>query len=326
MPKKRIHPVLKEVIAEIKKAKTCLVAGHTNPEGDAIGSTLALGLGLKKLRKKVKFYNADPVPQLLRFLPSSQEITPVLEPHEHYDLAFIVDVGEKARVGERFANHRGFGKIICIDHHVVGSHEGDINYVLPKAPATGLVVYHLLKALGLKKFKGDIATNLYCAISTDTGSFKYSNTTPETFEVAAELLRSKVDPWEVARYCFETNPLSRLELLKRVLASLEIHPSGLVASISISLKDIEESKATQDLTEGLINYARSVEGVEVAICFRELAPNQYKVSFRSTLRVDVAQLAQKFGGGGHMRAAGCVLEGTLSVIKEKVTREVMKVV
>lgn len=316
---------MKKIISEIKNAKTFLIVGHANPEGDAIGSCLALGLGLETLKKKVKIFNADPVPQILKFLPQQEKITSELSKSEQYDIVFIVDVGEIERTGDAFKNYKNYKKLICLDHHSVGKHEGDFNYVLPEASATGVLVYYLLKELGLKKLSSDIATNLFCAISTDTGSFRYSNTNAEALKICSELLKLGVDPWKIAKNCYETFSIPRIELLKKVLQTLTVHPSGRIASIDISLSDLKSCGASVDLTEGFINYARSVEGVEVAVSFREKGPNKYKMGFRSNKYVDVAALAQQFGGGGHERAAGCNLEGSLDEVKKKIFKAVLKV-
>ncbi|MDO8519411.1 MAG: bifunctional oligoribonuclease/PAP phosphatase NrnA, partial [Deltaproteobacteria bacterium] len=265
------------------------------------------------------------VPRFLKFLPGSEKFTQALAGNELFDLAFIVDVGQKKRLGEAFASHRGFKKIICIDHHAVGEHEGDINYVLPQASASGIAIFKLVKALGIKKIPPAIATSLYCAIATDTGSFRYANTTSETFSIAAELLNDGVDPWLVARNCFETIPLPRFELLKRVLESLKVHPDGRIASILLTEADLSACGATMDEAEGLINYARAIEGVEVGIAFRETGPQEYKVSFRSNDYVNVALIAKKFGGGGHIRASGCKVCGTLAEVQTKIFRAVKEV-
>lgn len=327
MNKKQTSPnsvTLDQVVSEIKQAQTFFVTGHYGPEGDALGSTLGLGLALEDMGKKVKCYNSDPVPELLKFLPGSQKITASLEPSEEFDLAFMVDVGEKARVGKVFEGHPGFRKVICLDHHIKGIHEGDLNFVMPHASATGLVVYHLLKALGFKSLSKDIATNLYCAIATDTGGFRYSNTDIDTFEVATELIRTGVDPWQVARPCFETMPPSKLAMLKKTLNTLTVNSSGKFSWIVMSQKDMTDTGVTADLTEGFISYPRSVEGVEVAVSFRESENQEYKISFRSNEYVDVSTIAAHFGGGGHLRAAGCVVKGNLKEIQEKIFHQILK--
>lgn len=309
---------LTALCSAIKKSKTIFVASHEVPEGDALGSTLALGLGLKKLGKKVRLYNVDRVPQYLSFLPGTKDLVSKLDENEKFDLAIMVDVGNKRRVGQKFLQHKNFKRIVCIDHHLVSDHEGEINFVCPNASSTGVMVYAVLKKLGFKKIPKDIATNIYCTIITDTGGFRFSNTNEEALSISTELVRSGVDAWGVARHCFENNPVSRIELLKRVLATLEFFKDSRLASISILARDLSETNSSPEHSEGFIDYPRSVSGVEVAVSFRELAPNKCKVSLRSNTKFSVAQFASLYGGGGHAKAAGFEIEGETGAIRQKI--------
>lgn len=307
---------LKKLVSLIKSAKSIMVATHESPDGDGIGSILALGLGLKTLGKKVVFYMKDPVPKMYRYLPAHEKIVNALNKAQKFDLSFLVDLGEIERVGEEFVNHPGRGITVSIDHHAKGAHNGDMNFCLPKQASSGEVVFKVLKALKVKLNKA-MAMGIYTAMVTDTGSFKYSNTTQETFAIAAELMKFKLDVWQVALNCFETYSLGRMELLKRVMNTLVIHESKKIATIVVQKKDYQESGALPEDTEGFINFPRSIEGVEVAAAFKEVEPGQFKVSLRSKNYVDVATVAQSYGGGGHIRASGFKVSGSLAEIQQQ---------
>lgn len=308
---------IKRLVKLIRDAQKILVATHLNPDGDGLGSILALGEGLRSLGKKVTLFTSDLVPKMYRFLPGQEKIVHQLSPNECFDLSFIVDLGEIERGGEVFAKHRGRGLTVSIDHHIRGVHDCDLDFNLPKQAASGEVVYKILKALRVKLSRS-MATNIYTAIVTDTGSFKYSNTTPETFAIAAKLAKHKLNVWQVALNCFETYSAPRMALLRRVLNTLEIHPSGKIAWIVLYQKDLDETGAAPDESEGFINFPRAIESVEVAIHFKEIAANRFKLSLRSKNTLDVARIAEGFGGGGHIRASGFKMDGTLAEIREKV--------
>ena len=190
MTKKAKKIDLKRLVAEIRKAKRILITTHRNPDGDGIGSIIALGLALKQLKKNVTLYSKDLIPKMYHFLPEHKKVVHKLNPKTKYDLSFIVDLGELERCGDEFLNHEGRGLTISLDHHLEGSHNADLNYCLPKKASSGEVIYGILKALKAKLNKA-MATNIYTAMVTDTGSFKYSNTNSETFAIASELAKFK---------------------------------------------------------------------------------------------------------------------------------------
>lgn len=307
---------LGELVRLIRKSKKILIATHVNPDGDGIGTVLALTHALRSLGKRVTAYMRDPVPKNYRFLPGQNKIVTALPAKEKFDLSFIVDLGDVERVGEEFTNHPGRGITISIDHHLRGVHNADLNFCLPLQAASGEVGYKILKALKAKITKS-IATCLYTAIATDTGSFRYSNTTRESFLIAAELLKCGVDVWQVALNCFETASLAKLKLLQKVLARLTVHDNGKIAWIEIWRRDIAETGATDDETDGFITYPRSLEGVEVAISFRESGASEFKVSLRSKTNIDVGSVAEKLGGGGHKRASGVTLKGSIEDVRSR---------
>jgi phosphoesterase RecJ-like protein len=295
--------------------KSFLIACHENPEGDAIGSELALALALRKMGKTATVLNADPVPDNLMFLPGADSVVRK-EDGSLYEVAVVVDCGSPDRTGNVQEELLKAPIMVNIDHHLTNC-GGDYCLVDPGAAATGMLIFRILDAMGAE-IDYDVAINIYVAILTDTGSFHYSNTSPEAFHIAGEMVRRGIDPWDVAEKVYESRSADRLRLLGRVLDSLEIRSDGKIAAITTMKKDLADFSATKDALEGFINYPRSVEGAEVAVSFREEGATEFRVSFRSKGRVDVSAVAQSFGGGGHKNAAGCTVRGSLAEVKEKV--------
>lgn len=293
-----------------------LIACHENPEGDAIGSELALALALRKMGKTATVLNADPVPANLLFLPGAGTVV-FEEDGSKYDVAVVVDCGSPERTGRVAPELRKCPLLVNIDHHRTNGDHGDLSLVDPDAAATGLLVHRILSAMGYE-IDLDVATNIYVAVLTDTGSFHYGSSSPEAFEVAGEMVRRGVDPWAVAEQVYETQSALRLRLLGRVLDSLEVFADGRVACITTMREDLREFSAGKDALEGFINYPRSIVGVEVAVSLREEEGNLFRASFRSKGRVDVSEVAARFGGGGHRNAAGCTVPGPLAEAKGRV--------
>ena len=293
-----------------------LIACHENPEGDAIGSELALALALRKMGKTATVLNADPIPANLLFLPGAGTVV-FEEDGSKYDVAVVVDCGSPERTGRVAPELRKCPLLVNIDHHRTNGDHGDLSLVDPDAAATGLLVHRILSAMGYE-IDLDVATNIYVAVLTDTGSFHYGSSSPEAFEVAGEMVRRGVDPWAVAEQVYETQSALRLRLLGRVLDSLEVFADGRVACITTMREDLREFSAGKDALEGFINYPRSIVGVEVAVSLREEEGNLFRASFRSKGRVDVSEVAARFGGGGHRNAAGCTVPGPLAEAKGRV--------
>lgn len=213
---------------------------------------------------------------------------------------------------------------VNIDHHVTNGRDGEYCLIDPGAAATGVLIHRILAAMGIPVDPA-IAVNLYVAVVTDTGSFRYSNANPEAFEVAAEMVRRGVDPWEVTEHLFESQDPKRIGLLGRVLSSLEFAADGRIAAITTLRKDLEAFSLGRDSLEGFINYPRSIAGVEVAVAFREEGDGEVRVSFRSKGRVDVSRVASAFDGGGHRNASGCTIRGSLAEAKRGVFEALAKV-
>lgn len=300
--------MIPSIIEEITAKKSFLITAHENPDGDAVGSTLALANFLHKLGKDVTIYYCDPLPDNYNFLPLADTVLNFI-PDRLYDICFVLDSGELGRAGEALGSAKNIGKIINIDHHPDNKKFGAINLLDSKASATGALIYRIIKSAG---HVIDYATALciYTAIITDTGSFRYSNADPEAFYITGEMVALGINPWFVSERLYESQPRKRLELLALALSTLHVAERGDIASITVTLDMLAKTGATSDLTDGFINYPRSIRGVEVAIFFREIDAGVYKVGFRSKGKIDVSSLAAAFGGGGHHNAAGCKIFGT----------------
>lgn len=310
-------------VAELKAGKKFLVVSHVSPEGDAVGSLLGMALALRSLGKNATAYLEDPVPDLFRFLPGADTVVHSLDGAGPFDATFAVDCGQKERLGKGFMALKEPGRIVNIDHHATNDAFGDVNVIVPGASAAGELVYDFCKAAGIHITK-DIAVNLYVAIHTDTGSFRYSSSTAESFEKAGDLVRLGADPWEVSRRVYENHPAKKFKLLGLVLNTLDVVNVGAegskaaVAFVNVTREMFRKADAEKDLADGFVNYARGIEGVEVGVLLREAGDFQYKVSLRAKGEVDVAEVAQNFGGGGHRNAAGFMMKGSLEEVKARV--------
>ncbi len=316
----RLMSDARQQISELLRSQsTFLVLTHYRPDGDAVGSQLALLLLLKGLGKTVEAWNDDDVPAKFRFLPHSDLITrPPAEPKD-FDVVIAIDTSTWQRVGTAAQRIRNRKHFINIDHHVSNETFADINWVVPEAPASGQIAFDLIKGGGFPLTR-EIATCLFAAISTDTGSFSYGNTSAASLRVAAELVDTGINVGEICRRVYESYPYGRLMLLQKVLARLQLTDQKRIAYMWITNAMFEESGAKREDTEGLIDYARAIEGVIVALLFEELPEaGKFRVSLRSKHpKVDVNSIACRFGGGGHHAAAGARLSGEPHEIERNV--------
>ena len=318
MPKKTMNDTLKQIAIELEKVPEAALFSHVYPDGDSLGSMLALGLALERMGKKIYLYNAGPIPESLKFLPGVEKIRHSL-PQEFPETIILIDCAEFDRIemiGLSKDNLIG-KKIINIDHHISNDYFGTMNWIDSKASAAGEMIYRLVKKLGIRICK-DIAVNIYTAIITDTGRFSFSNTTPGSFKIAAELVKTGIDLVYINNILFEQKTLAQTKLLYKALSNLELLQDGTIAVITLSMNDFETSGAEESLSEGLVNYARNIEKVEAAALLKEIYTLDIKVSFRSNSWIDVNTVAQKFGGGGHVRASGCTINLPLAEAKQNV--------
>jgi len=315
--KKTTISVMKQMGLEIRKVPEVALFSHVSPDGDCLGSMLALGIALESLGKNVTYYNAGPIPDNLRFLPGVNRICTEI-PREIPKASIFIDCAEAERADNAITRSDLEGKIIFnIDHHVSNDNFGTFNWVDSKAAATGEMICLLLKTMNVAITK-DIAINLYTAIITDTGRFSFSNTTAKSFKIAAELVKVGIDLVAINNMLFEQKSLSQTKLLHKALSNLELIQNGKIAVIVLSQKDFKQSGAEENLSEGLVNYARNIENVEAAALLKEVDKQNIKVSFRSNNWLDVNQVAAQFGGGGHVRAAGCTVALPLGEAKQAV--------
>ncbi|MFQ5828767.1 MAG: bifunctional oligoribonuclease/PAP phosphatase NrnA [Candidatus Methylomirabilia bacterium] len=301
--------VPKEVCQVFTEAPgSVLLLGHVNPDGDQLGSLFGLGLALKEAGWRVTMAGPHPVPDPLRFLPGSALFEHWTAPRGPFDLIIVCDCPEPGRtVGLLEAARGPASSVLGIDHHSDNKRYGDLNWVEPTASATGEMVYDLLESLGLK-VTPEVATNLFTAILTDTGSFRYANATAKAFRTAAELVARGVDPAQVAARLYEARRPESLALLGRVLQMIQVSPDGRIAWLALPSDSVPDAFLQG---EDLVTYPRSIAGVKAAVFLREEAGQRVKVSLRAKGEVPVNVIAQRFGGGGHANAAGCVLEGSL---------------
>lgn len=322
--KREIHRETEARIAHIiQTSESFLVCSHVNPDGDAVGSMVALGLFLKELGKDVYLYLTDPVPKIYHFLKGTELIQNALPSGRGFEVSILLDCSTAKRVGDEFHRYEGKGQVVVLDHHPPLEPMEAISLVDWEASATGELLYRIMEMLDIMP-SPDVATALYLAISSDTGSFRFSNTSPRTLSVAAALLEAGADHRLLNERLYESYPPERFFLLAKVLQSLRLTLGGKMAVMEFTRDMSREIGGNEELTEGFVEIPRSIEGVEVAVFMREIDRNVYRVSLRSRGRVDVGQLAFSFKGGGHNNAAGCTLHGSrekvLGILEEEVRR------
>ena len=310
----------------LRDNQTFAVLSHVRPDGDALGSQLALGLSLKKLGKDVRIWNEEGMLEKYGFLPNANSLSKPPAQAEDVDVVVALDTAIQNRLGTTVAAIKSAKIWINIDHHPSNPGYGDIVYIDPHAPATGQILFELMTNQKLP-IDPAIAENLYVAISTDTGSFQYPNTTARTFEIAAELVRAGVDVGRVSQLTYENYPRRRVELLRDLLGTMRFDANDRVASFSLSLATAKKLGVLPEDNEGLIDHLRAIRGVIVAVFFEELADGKVRVSMRSkSEKVNVCAICEKFGGGGHVLAAGARIKGALAEVEKNILEEVRNVV
>ncbi|TCS82986.1 DHH family phosphoesterase [Tepidibacillus fermentans] len=314
---------LTEAARFIHQNDNFLIVSHVNPDGDTISSSLALAHLLKDLGKSFHLVNQDEIPKRFQFLPLADQIQIMTHMSEKFSAIISVDVADRSRMGAIDSLMYDHTKILNIDHHPTNDHFGDVNLVLPTAAATAEVMYDLAHQLQVH-FHRDLATCIYTGLLTDTGGFRYANTSAKVMRIAAELLEYGVSPSKIAEITLETITPGHIQILKIALSKLEIIEDGKIAWTFLEKKDLP-AKTLHDETEGIVNYCRNIEGVEVGVFFKETDDQVIKVSLRSKNIIDVGAIAKSFGGGGHARAAGYTFHGSLeeakSILRHKITKD-----
>lgn len=314
---------LDNILEEIKKAENIVVLAHETPDGDAIGSCLAMKVALKQIGKNADVIIRE-IPKIFDFLPGRESIKSDSD-IKKYDLAISLDCADLKRlVGkEYFENAK---QTIVIDHHGSNMMYGDYNFVNPVAPACCQILIGMFQYFDIDIDK-DLGTCILTGIITDTGGFRYSGVTPETFEFTADLLQKGVNVSEIYKRVLDTKTKANFELMKRTLNRMEFFENGKITFTYITNKDLEEVNAEIGDHEGLVEIGRDVEGVEVSVFIRQKDndENTYKISMRSNEYVNVSDVCLMFGGGGHEKAAGAVMQGSIEQVKQKVINELKKV-
>ncbi|MGI8819603.1 MAG: DHH family phosphoesterase [Chthoniobacterales bacterium] len=313
-----------EISAALRAAENVVVLSHVRPDGDALGSQLALALALRELGKNVAVWSDEPLLEKYAFLPGSDLLRVAPAEGGGFDLAVALDTAGQDRLALGQATVTA-PRWINIDHHPTNPRYGNLVYIDPVAPATGQILFELLSAAEWP-IDAAIAENLFVAISTDTGSFQYPNTTARTFEIGAELLRCGVQVGRVSQLLYENYPRRRVELLRELLGTMRFERGGELASFSLSRAVAESLGAKPEDNEGLIDHLRAIAGVVVAVFFEELPEGKVRVSMRSkSERADVAAICQQFGGGGHKLAAGARVRGSLGEVETRVAKAICDV-
>ena len=314
---------LDNILEEIKKANSIVIVTHESPDGDAIGSSLAMELALRSIGKKSDIIIPE-YPRTFNFLPNAKNVKDKSD-LKKYDLAISLDCTDLRRINgkEYFEEAK---RTIVIDHHGTNSMYGDINFVNPVAPACCEILVGMFTYFNID-INQEIGTCILTGIITDTGGFKYQSVTAETFEFTAELLRKGVNVSEIYQTALETRTMANFQLLKKTLNRMEILEDGKVTFTYITNQDETEVNAEPGDHEGLVEIGRDIEGVEISILLRQKDnEDKYEVSMRSRNYVNVSDICYIFGGGGHPKAAGCLIQGTVEQIKEKLLREIRKVI
>ncbi len=304
-------------VERVNRANSFIIGSHYNPDGDGIGSTLALGLALERMGKNVVMYNRDGVPFNLKFLKNYEKFVTDIDAGARYDMMIMVDCAQKNRISDDFAKIEEVGNTVCIDHHDLEGVEADLLLIDKNAASTGEVVLHLLEHAG-SKICSDIAQAIYTTLVVDTGFFKYSNTSSHVLKIAGQLVDAGASPWAVAKELDESQPLAAMKLLAYALESLIVSMDGRYCTMDLTLDMLKRSGAEMEHSEEFATYPRSIMGVEVAALFREVEDEVQKVSLRSKDIIDVAKIAKSFGGGGHAHAAGFRMRCSLEEAKKRV--------
>lgn len=313
-----------KIISQLRNNNNILVVSHNHPDGDAIGSLIAMGLSLNIWNKKITLLNESPIPAAYRFLPSVDRVVQKIN-GPSYDVAMILDCGDLERIGKAVSTVRNIPVIINVDHHVTNTRFGNFQLIDTSACATAEIIYRLIKAMAIPIDK-EIATSIYTGIMTDTGSFRFCNTNGSAFSICQEMVEMGVNPYNIAQRVYGSYSLDRIKLLNLALNSIEVSDNGKFSIMTLTKHMFDETNTKPEDVNGFINYAKNIADVKVAALVQEnynttgksKNSNMFHVSLRSDGTVDVSRIAASFGGGGHSTAAGFNIESTQSDIKSQI--------
>lgn len=312
------------IIQAIRKYKSFLITTHVNPDIDGLSCELALGLYLRSLKKKARIVNTGRLPKMYQFLPGSKGIERFNRQNIHYDAVIVLDCSDLDRIDNVKRLIKGNKPIINIDHHITNDYFGHFNLVKPKVSSTAEVIFDLLKEAGCSLSR-PMAQLLYLGIMTDTGSFRYDNTTAHTHAVVSQLLKFNMDINEMYKNIYENISRNDFETFIALVSRFEMKKGGRIALIELSQKTLKDFSGDFDIKEKIFSFLRSIRGVEVIVIFTENKKNLTRVNFRSQGKIDVAEFASYFGGGGHKKASGCKMETNIKTTKRQVLRQLERI-
>jgi phosphoesterase RecJ-like protein len=315
--------IISQILQSFDKCKTFFIAGHIKPDGDTVGTGLALASMLGRMGKKAYVYSLEPVPEYLQFLKGAKGIKIAPKARGEFDCAVILECIDLDRMGNIITPEQA-GVLINIDHHSSFSNYGHINYIDSAASSSAELLFNIFKQSGMPILKHE-ADDLYTALVTDTGKFQQANSTPKAFRMAADLLEAGVIPTEIYGRLYATQSLPSLNLMGEALSGLKTACSGKIAHFSVTRRMYKATKSGASDTEGIINYSMMIPGTVVGIFFRETeTPGLIKISMRSRDHFDVNRIAKHFGGGGHKNASGCSIKGSLESVEKSFLTYVSK--
>jgi phosphoesterase RecJ-like protein len=311
---------LQRAAEEIRRRRRFVIASHVRPDGDAIGSQLAMAYALRALGKEARIVNRDPPPLPLLSFPGVADIEIAERIDDTGDAVIVMESGDLSRTGVAGLDA---GFVINIDHHVGNTMYGAVNWFDVSAAACGEMVFDLVRELRVP-LTYEIAVHVYVAILTDTGSFHYSNISPRTFDTCRQCVEAGVNPQAVARAVFDSNSLGRLKLFGAVLRGMQLDAAGQVATLTVDEQLLADCGATYDDTDGLINLPLTVKGIQAVMFFKKIGRDDWRISLRSKGNIDVNAVAKQFGGGGHKNASGCSATGSLDGLKALFEKRVLE--
>jgi phosphoesterase RecJ-like protein len=312
---------MQRILDAIRRGRTFLVVAHARPDGDSVGSTLGLYHMLRDAGKEPLVYSQDPIPENYRFLPGAGDVVFELPPGRTYDAVFLLDCSELERAGDHWEAVGRSGPVINVDHHLSNGQFAEISLIDIRASSTAELLCRIADGLGLEMSK-EAADCLYTGILTDTGGFCYGNTGADSLFAAANLVAQGADPQWISENVYESSPMAKIRLLARAMEGLDFHLDGKVGSLVVTQADFAACGALPEHTEGFVDLPRGVRGVRVSILFTQIGDRLYKVSLRSKGSVNIERVARFFGGGGHMNAAACRVEGELADVRRRVLGEI----
>ena len=314
--------MLGQVIELIEKNHRFAITSHIRPDGDSLGSSLALCWILRSLKKDAEIIMCDNVPHAYSKLPGTEMVRVISDIDREYDAVFVIECSDVSRPGIPSLNTQF---VVNIDHHSTTMLFGDLNWIDSTAAAVGEMIYNLAKAIGAR-ITPEVASCVYAALLTDTGSFHFSNTTERTFKIASELVRHGAQPAKLSQAIFYNYPYAKVRLVGHVLSTLQRDDSGRIAWITMSKEAMDSLGATEDDSDGIITYPLTVGDVEAVAFFREMGNSTYRISLRSKNRVNVARIAELFGGGGHCNAAGFTINADFESLSRDVIQKLKEAV